>query len=97
MKVRAYRDGDWLAWLRMSLALFPEYTAEVLVPGMREFRVRSDAEVFVAEDSSGAVIGFVEVGSRPYADGCESSPVGYIEAWYVEPTCDARDAAEHSS
>ena len=68
----------------MSLALFPEYTAEVLAPGMREFRARSDAEVFVAEDSDGAVVGFVEVGSRPYADGCDTSPVGYIEAWFVD-------------
>src|SRR6266567_1394461 len=84
MKVREYRDADWSTWLRMSVALFPEYSAEVLVPGMREFRARSDAEVFVAEDSGGAVVGFVEVGSRPYADGCDTSPVGYIEAWYVD-------------
>jgi len=85
MKIRAYDDKDWPAWLRMSLALFPEYPAEVLVPGMREFRARSDAEVFVAEDSDGAVVGFVEVGTRPYAAGCDTSPVGYNEAWYVAP------------
>ncbi|MFN2601388.1 MAG: GNAT family N-acetyltransferase [Gemmatimonadaceae bacterium] len=85
MKTRVYDDKDWAAWLRMSQALFPEYIAEVLVPGMREFRARSDAEVFVVEDSDGAVVGFVEVGSRPYADGCDSSPVGYVEAWYVDP------------
>jgi aminoglycoside 6'-N-acetyltransferase I len=84
MKIRAYDDKDWSAWLRMSLALFPEYTAEVLVPGMREFRARSDAEVFLAEVSGGALVGFVEVGSRPYADGCDTSPVGYIEAWFVD-------------
>jgi len=74
MKIRAYDDKDWPAWLRMSLALFPEYTAESLAPGMREFRARSDTEVFVAEDSDGAVIGFVEVGSRPYADAAAQYP-----------------------
>ena len=68
----------------MSLALFANYPDENLVPSMREFRARSDAEVFVAEDSDGAVVGFVEVGTRPYADGCDTSPVGYIEAWYVD-------------
>src|SRR6266404_7725203 len=87
-KVRAYRDADWADWLRLSLALFPEYSAEVLEPGMREHRARSDAEVFVAEWEDGSVAGFVEVGARQYADGCDTSPVGYIEAWYVEP--DAR-------
>jgi aminoglycoside 6'-N-acetyltransferase I len=55
---------------------------------MREHRARSDAEVFVAEWEDGSVAGFVEVAARPYADGCDTSPVGYIEAWYVEP--DAR-------
>ena len=85
MKIRVYRDTDWSDWLRLSLALFPEYSAEELDAGMREHRARSDAEVFVAEREDGSVAGFVEVGSRPYADGCDTSPVGYIEAWYVDP------------
>jgi aminoglycoside 6'-N-acetyltransferase I len=69
----------------MSEALFAQYTAEDLSPGMREFRNRSDAEVFIAERADGSPAGFVEVATRPYADGCETSPVGYVEAWYVEP------------
>ena len=85
MKIRAYDDKDWPAWLRMRLELFANYAGEDLAPGMREFRTRADAEVFVAEDSDGAVVGFVEVGTRPYADGCDTSPVGYVEAWYIEP------------
>ena len=84
MKIRAYRDTDWSEWLRMSVALFPEYTAEDLSGGMREFRGRSDAEVFIAERDDGSAAGFVEVGMRPYADGCDTNPVGYVEAWYVD-------------
>jgi aminoglycoside 6'-N-acetyltransferase I len=38
---------------------------------------------FVAE-ADGAVVGFVEVGLRSTADGCDwVRPVGYIEGWYV--------------
>jgi aminoglycoside 6'-N-acetyltransferase I len=85
MNIRAYDDKDWPAWLRMSLALFANYPDQDLVPGMREFRARDDAEVFIAEDKDGSVVGFVEVGTRPYADGCDTAPVGYIEAWYVDP------------
>ena len=88
VNIRAYRDADWKDWLRLSLALFPEASADELEPGMRGHRTRSDAEVFVAEREDGSVAGFVEVGARPYADGCDTSPVGYIEAWYVDP--DAR-------
>ena len=69
----------------MSVALFPDEPAEGLAASMREFRARSDAEVFIAERADGSVAGFVEAGSRPYADGCETSPVGYVEAWFVDP------------
>ncbi len=38
----------------------------------------------VAEDDSGAMIGFLEVGLRSHADGCDTRrPVGYVEGWFV--------------
>jgi aminoglycoside 6'-N-acetyltransferase I len=41
--------------------------------------------VFAAE-AGGEVIGFIEVGLRSHADGCDTRhPVGFIEGWYVEP------------
>ncbi|MGQ0641757.1 MAG: GNAT family N-acetyltransferase [Gemmatimonadaceae bacterium] len=83
--VRRYRDADWSEWRRMGLALFPHETADDIESGMREFVVRDDGRVFVAERQDGSACGFVEVGSRPYADGCTTSPVGYIEAWFVDP------------
>lgn len=85
MSIRPYRDDDWDEWLRMSCALFPQYPAEELAAGMREWRARADAAVFIAERADHTIAGFVEVGARPYADGCDTSPVGYIEAWYVDP------------
>jgi aminoglycoside 6'-N-acetyltransferase I len=84
LKIRAYQNADWPDWLRMSQLLFPHHTAEELAAGMRDFCARSDAVVFVVERQDGSVAGFVEVGTRPYADGCDTSPVGYIEAWYVD-------------
>lgn len=41
--------------------------------------------VFVAE-ADGNVVGFIEVGLRSHADGCDARhPVGFIEGWFVEP------------
>lgn len=41
--------------------------------------------IFVAEDTVGALIGFLEAGLRSCADGCDvSRPVGYVEGWFVE-------------
>lgn len=84
VRTREYRDSDWAEWLRMSIALFPRYPAEDLAAGMIEHRAREDAAVFVADRGDDSLAGFVEVGARRYADGCATSPVGYIEAWYVD-------------
>jgi aminoglycoside 6'-N-acetyltransferase I len=40
--------------------------------------------VFVAE-AEGRLVGFLELDYRKYAPGCHSSPVPFIEGWYVEP------------
>ncbi|MBV8896211.1 MAG: GNAT family N-acetyltransferase [Acidobacteriaceae bacterium] len=40
----------------------------------------------VAQQPGGEVIGFVEVGLRSHADGCDPShPAGFVEGWYVLP------------
>ncbi len=40
---------------------------------------------FVAE-TDGDLVGFIEVGLRSHADGCDPTrPVGFVEGWYVEP------------
>ena len=85
MRVRPYRDTDWPEWLRMSQALFPNESEASLANGMRDFRARHDAEVFVVDLGDGRLAGFVEAGARAYADGCDTSPVGYVEAWFVDP------------
>jgi aminoglycoside 6'-N-acetyltransferase I len=70
----------------MSLSLDPGSPIEDHEADMRSLMDRDDAQVFVAEREDGTLCGFVEAGTRGYADGCVTSPVGYIEAWYVDPT-----------
>ncbi len=88
MRVRRYTNADWPEWLRMSSALFPNESADDLARGMVDTASNANAAVFIAVRDDGSACGFVEVGERPYAEGCDTSPVGYIEAWYVDP--DAR-------
>ena len=68
----------------MLLVLFPHETAAGHEAGMTAWLARPDATVFLAERANGSVCGFIEVGARSVADGCDSSPVGYIEGWYVD-------------
>jgi aminoglycoside 6'-N-acetyltransferase I len=85
MRIRLIEVGDAAEWLRMRTALWPSDDQRAEIEDY--FRSGSSpvlAVVFVAERSSGDLAGLIEVGLRPYAEGCESSPVPFIEGWYVD-------------
>ncbi len=46
---------------------------------------RSDGGVKGGGAGGPALGGFIEIGERTYAEGCDSSPVAFIEGWYVDP------------
>ena len=39
----------------------------------------------MAFDDGGSAIGFAELSIRPFAEGCYSGKVAYLEGWYVMP------------
>ena len=42
-------------------------------------------EVIVVDRGDGTLAGFAEIGVRNYAEGCATTPVAYLEGWYVDP------------
>lgn len=69
----------------MRRALWPHDTEEAHQIEMAAWLARSDAVVLVADRVDGqGLAGFAEVGTRLYADGCDTSPVAYLEGWYVD-------------
>jgi aminoglycoside 6'-N-acetyltransferase I len=68
----------------MRRALWGEIPDEEQVREMDENLASVMDEVFVAERTGGGLCGFLEAGLRSRADGCDSTPVGYIEGWYVD-------------
>ena len=40
-------------------------------------------EVLICESDTGKPIGMIELSLRSHADGCRSSPVPFVEGWYV--------------
>jgi len=81
MRVRLYQPSDDPEWRRMRTALWPDQTAA----DMAAWRSRADAATLVAEREPAGLCGFAEVGARAFADGCDSSPVAYLEGWWVDP------------
>lgn len=45
----------------------------------------SDETVFVWERETGGLGGFISISIRPWAEGCDSMPVPYVEGWWVAP------------
>jgi aminoglycoside 6'-N-acetyltransferase I len=84
MIVRPVEERDSNEWLRMRLALWPAHTEDDLRTEMASLRADESTATFVADRGDGALGGFVEAGQRQYAEDCDTSPVGYIEGWYVD-------------
>jgi aminoglycoside 6'-N-acetyltransferase I len=89
IRVRPGEPSDREQLLLMRLALWPELSVD-------EDRQELDAAlsgkpmgtmpltILVAETGDGDLVGFVEVGLRSHADGCDTSiPVGFVEGWFV--------------
>ena len=85
MNIRPLQPRDHERWIALRHALWPRYPIEQLRREASAFDTLQTEAVFVAERGDGSVGGFVEVSLHPYARGCTSTPVGYIEGWYVEP------------
>jgi aminoglycoside 6'-N-acetyltransferase I len=84
LTVRSVRPEDRVEWLRMRKAPWDDCLDDQQVREMEEI-LRSDTEeVFVAERTGSGLCGFLEAALRSKADGCDSTPIGYIEGWYVD-------------
>ncbi len=85
MNVRTVKPNDRVEWLRMRKALWDDCPDEQHEREIDETLCGDTEVVFVAERPGGGLCGFLEAALRSRADGCESTPVGYIEGWYVDP------------
>ena len=86
MKVRNLDPKrDMVEWLRLRQGLFDDSSEAEHRQEMAQILAESDGScVLVAERPSGGLAGYLHIGSRKYAEGCTSSPVGYLEEWFVD-------------
>lgn len=87
--VRRVGPADRAEWRRMRDALWPQGGAEHAEEIEASFAAPDHSgAVFVAERAGGGLAGLLELRLRDFAEGCVSSPVAYVEGWWVDP--DAR-------
>jgi aminoglycoside 6'-N-acetyltransferase I len=91
VQIRLAQPSDLDELARLCEALWPKPSAEehaeelrLILEGQAALVLTMPLTIFVAEESAGILVGFLEVDLRSHADGCNpSQPVGYIEGWYV--------------
>ena len=84
MLIRPVTPEDSAEWLRLRQALWHGPTGEHGAEIEAILAGTLPMGVYVVERPDGRLGGFVEVGTRSIAEGCETSPVGYLEGWYME-------------
>jgi aminoglycoside 6'-N-acetyltransferase I len=80
--VRRVTPGDRDEWFKMRKGVWPEAPDDYLQFDMDEIFTSEKDAVFLAF-VDGQPAGMIEARLREYAEGCETSPVGYIEGWFV--------------
>lgn len=84
--IRPVTPADAGGWQLMRQALWPEGSEEAhAIDIARFFWSGDDTAACLVADGPDGLIGFVELSIRPYAEGCETGRVGYLEGWYVAP------------
>lgn len=86
VSIRRLNAMDEAEWLRLRLALWPDSDPEELREEMPAYVEGGDRRIYaLVADRGGDRLGaLMELSLRGQAEGCFSSPVGYIEALYVD-------------
>jgi aminoglycoside 6'-N-acetyltransferase I len=89
LKVRLAQRSDRDELARMRLLLWPDASLEEQLKELDAAlsnRVSGTLPVtiLVSQNENGVLLGFIEVGLRSHADGCDPArPVGFVEGWFV--------------
>jgi len=84
LSVRQMGRADRATWASMRVALWPDESAEVHGKDIEEMLAGNTGYGFVAETENGAAVGFAEITIRPFANGCDSRPVPFLEGIWVD-------------
>lgn len=82
-------------WERMRQQLWPDTPVDVQREEMEAWLADPERQVaFLCEDDAGVVAGFAEASLRSdYVNGCETSPVAFLEGIFVVPSHRRRGVA----
>lgn len=81
--IRRVTQEDKAEWFRMRKGIWPDVPDHYMTFDMDALLADDNYLVIFGCDGN-RPIGLTEARLRDYAEGCSTSPVGYIEGWYVQ-------------
>jgi aminoglycoside 6'-N-acetyltransferase I len=88
--IREIGESDRTHWVDLREALWPGGRSDHDAETRRYFQERPGTPIVFVAEAEGRLVGFLELDYRKYAPGCNSSPVPFIEGWYVDPALQGR-------
>ena len=85
MRIRQIHERDRPDWVRLRNALWPGSLSDHEAETRKHFENGSVALIVFVAEVEARIVGFLEMDFRPYAPACASSPVPFVEGWYVDP------------
>jgi len=83
VKVREMGASDRTIWAQLRSELWPDHPEGEHVQWVDQILTGTNYRGFVAEADDGLILGFAEVAIRPYANGCDTRPVPFLEGIFV--------------
>jgi len=80
--IRRITHEDKQDWFSMRKGIWHDAPDEYMTYDQDDILANENAAVFFAY-ADGNLAGMIEASIKDYAEGCETSPVGYLEAWFV--------------
>lgn len=80
--IRRATHEDKEIWFQMRKGIWPEAPEEYMTYDQDDILASDKDAIFLAFINERPV-GMIEARLRDYGEGCETSPVGYIEGWFV--------------
>lgn len=84
MRIRPATAEDRAEWVRLRHALWDDAELDQLEEEVDEHLSNPSLGAFVLDRGDGKLGGFLETSIRPWAEGCTTANVGYIEGWFVD-------------
>lgn len=87
VRVHPLTAADAETWASLRSQLWPDRPRAGFLHEARMLAAATSHSGFVATLASRGAVGICEVGLRDHAEGCASSPVAFLEGWFVRADC----------